>query len=69
MQIKLTKRQKGFLEEHKEKGKFHLNEVVLLYAISPSRKDFLHRLTLAGTIKDIGNGFFKIISNEPKNTE
>mgnify|MGYP001558271902 CR=1 FL=1 len=60
MNIILTTRQKRFLEQHKERGYFWLNDVILLYATTPSRKEFLNRLALSGIIKETEIGKFMI---------
>lgn len=63
MQIILTARQRKFLDQHKEIGYFYLNDIIMLYATVPSRKEFLNRLTVAGIIKEVELGKFKLVTN------
>ena len=64
MQMILTKRQRQFLNNAKLKGYFTLEDISLIYATKPSRRDFLERLQTAKMIKDVGNHKFILITEE-----
>ena len=66
MDIKLSSRQKEFLDKHKEKGYFTLTDTILLYSTENSRKTFLKRLELAELIKETETGKFEIIDHYDK---